>query len=368
LFSPRFHSEQRRHLLRAATAFPAGLLLVSCGGGGSGDGGFGPFPPAPSTPTGAKVTDRRIRVAPDVSLHVRDWQSDRLGGTTFVLLPGFGATAAHFNGLAPALAQRGRAIAISCRGFGRSDKPLPDATHPYDTDTLVHDVHEVLEALGIGRIVLAGHSIAGNQVTRFAGRYPERVRGLVYLDTNFDYTTATPDGSKEGESDNPALTEPSPTDADNASVAAAIAFNKRINQSWSAPMEADLLDKLQVNADGSVQNNTPAEVMAAMYKAARRFSPDYRPLRTPALALTTLPGDRQHMFPWLPARIDAATEKDASDMLQLFQAARTKDAAQLLAALPPGSLQKTFQPANHTDFFIAHEAEVLGLIDAMAWW
>ncbi|QNK68076.1 alpha/beta fold hydrolase [Variovorax sp. PAMC26660] len=361
MFSPRVHTEHRRHLLRAATALPTALLLASCGGGGNG-GGPGPFQP-PGLTT-ARVTDRRVRVAPDVSLHVRDWQSDRLGGTTFVLLPGFGATAALFNSLAPALAQRGRAIAISCRGFGQSDKPLPDATHLYDTETLVNDVHEVLQALDVGRIVLGGHSIAGNQVTRFAGRHPERVRGLVYLDTNFDYTTAAPDGGEEG---NPALQEPSPTAADNACVAAAIAFNKRINQNWSPPMEADLLDKLDVKADGSVQINTPNEVGMTMYKTARLFSPDYRAVHTPALVLVTLPGDRQHMFPWLPAQVDAKTEKDASDMIELFQNARTNDAARLLAALPAGSRQKIFQPANHVDFFIEHQAEVLGLIDGMAW-
>lgn len=355
MLSPRSHSSQRRRLLRAATALPATLLLASCG---SGD-------PLPSSrPATVKVTDKRVQVASDVSLHVRDWQSDRPGSTTFVLLPGFGGTAAHFNSLAPALAQRGRAIAISCRGFGQSDKPLPDATHSYDTDTLVNDVHEVLKALGVGDIVLAGHSMAGNQVTRFAGLYPQRLRGLLYLDTNFDYTTASPDDGQPG---NPLLDEPSPTEADNASVAAAIAFNKRINQNWSAPMEADLRDKLLVKADGSVQLNTPAEVAMSMYQTAHLFSPDYKPVRVPALVLVTLPGDRQHMFPWLPAQVDASTEKDASDMVQLFESARAADAVRLLAALPAGSQQKTFRPGNHVDFFIEHEAEVLKLIDGMPW-
>lgn len=358
--SPTFPSAQRRHLLRAAAALPAGLLLASCGGGGDGGGGGNPWLPLP--PATVKTTDRRIQVAPGVSLQVRDWQSDRLGGTTFVLLPGLGATASHFNSLGPALAKRGRAVAISCRGFGRSDKPLPDATHSYDTDTLVNDVHEVLQALNIGRIVLGGHSIAGNQVTRFAGRYPDRVRGLIYLDTTFDYTTAPPD-----EPDNPLLAEPDPTDADLASVAAAIAFFKRTSRNWSAPLEADLLDKLDVQPDGSVQPGTPPVLLKAMSDAGHAFSPDYKPLRAPALVVTALPGDWRDMFPWLGPNPDAETKKAASDVVELFLRVRPTDADRLFAALPAGSQRATFRPATHADFFIEREGEVLRLVDGMNW-
>ncbi|MDM0086080.1 MULTISPECIES: alpha/beta hydrolase [unclassified Variovorax] len=346
----------RRHLLRAATAVPTALLLAACGGGGSDRSD----PLAP--PSAIRVTDRRVPVAPGVSLHVRDWQSGRLAGPTFVLLPGFGASAAHFDSLARALAQRGRAIAISCRGFGRSDKPLPDDTHRYDTGTLVDDVHAVLQALGVDRIVLGGHSMAGNQVTLFAGRYPERVRGLVYLDTNFDYTTVSPD-----DSDDPSLAEPSPTEADTASVAAMIAFNRRLNRNWSAPMEADLVDKLEVKADGSVGFNTPDAVAAAMYVAGRQFSPDYKAVRVPALVLTALPGDWRDMCPWLATDGDARTKEAANAAVRLFNSVRAPDADRLFEALPAGSQRALFQPATHVDFFIEREAEVLRLVDGMGW-
>ncbi len=356
-------ARQRRRLLCAAATLPPALVLGACGGGGSA-GGPGPVLPPPSG--AVTVTDRRVPLAAGVSLHVRDWQSSRADGITFVLLPGFGATALHFNSLAPALARRGRAIAISCRGFGQSDKPLPDAAWRYDTDALVDDVHTVLEALAPGRVVLGGHSIAGNQVTRFAGRYPQRVRGLMYLDTNFDYTSQPDDGGQK-ESDNPALSEPLLTEADTASVATAIAYFKRINRNWYPPMEADMLDKLEVRADGSVQVNTPDALALDLYTAARRFSPDYRPLQVPALVFTALPGDRRDMFPWLPAALDATTEKDAADMVRLLRRARRTDAERLFAALPAGSQRMTFDPATHPDFFMAHETEVLRLVDAMTW-
>lgn len=355
--SPNPHPfEHRRQLLRTAAAMPAALLLAACGGGGSDQ-------PDPLVPSSAiQVTDRRVPVAPGVSLHVRDWQSGRLAGPTFVLLPGFGASAAHFNSLARALAQRGRALAISCRGFGRSDKPLPDDRHRYDTGTLVDDVHAVLQALGIERIVLGGHSMAGNQVTLFAGRHPTRVQGLIYLDTNFDYTTVSSD-----DSDDPSLAEPSPTEADTASVAAMIAFNQRLNRNWSAPMEADLVDKLEVKADGSVGFNTPDAVAAAMYMAGRQFSPDYQAVRVPALVLTALPGDWRDLCPWLATDGDAQTKEAANASVRLFNRVRAPDADRLFAALPAGSRRALFQPATHVDFFIEREAEVLRLVDGMGW-
>ncbi|SCX45791.1 alpha/beta hydrolase [Variovorax sp. EL159] len=335
---------------------PMALLLSACGGGGS--GGVGPFLPPPTV----TVTDRRILVAPGVSLHVRDWQSNRVDGITFVLLPGFGANAQHFNSLAPALAKRGRAVAISCRGFGRSDKPLPDATHRYDTQTLVDDVHAVLEALGIPCIVLGGHSLAGNQVTLFAGRYPQRVRGLIYLDNAFDYSKVP-----RSDEESPLLAEPEPTPADTASLSSMIAFFKRVNRNWSAAMEADLIDKLEVLPDGGVRWGTPVTIRTAMSEAGYAFSPDYTLVHVPGLVLTALPGDRRDMFPWLPATLDAETEQAANEAILLFNRVRPQDTARLFAALPPGSQQATFQPATHADFFIENEVALLSLIDGMGW-
>lgn len=150
-----------------------------------------------------------------------------------------------------------------------------------------------------------------------------------------------------------------------ASVAAAIACFKRVNLNWSAPMEADLLDKLDVQPDGSVQINTPPAVLQAMSVAAYAFSPDYRPLRAPALVLNVLPGGWRDMFPWLAATTDAQTEKAANDAATLFIRERPHDADRLFAALPTGSQRATFRPATHADFFIEREGEVLRLVDGM---
>ncbi|QSI32683.1 alpha/beta fold hydrolase [Variovorax sp. RKNM96] len=168
------------------------LAVAACGGGGSsGGGGVGTGPAA------ASVTERRVKVAtgPDVSLQVRDWQKPGATGPAIVLLAGLGANARCFDSLAPALASDfSRVIAISRRGYGLSDKPLPvkSDTQHYEVDTLVADLKAAFDELGLSRAVLAGHSIAGNELTHFAGLFPERVQGLVYLDTTFGRSVGQP--------------------------------------------------------------------------------------------------------------------------------------------------------------------------------
>ncbi|MGJ7527528.1 alpha/beta fold hydrolase [Variovorax sp. GB1P17] len=315
------------------------------------------------------VTDRRVKVstAPDVSLQVRDWQRPGATGPTIVLLAGLGGNARCFDSLAPALASRSRVVAISRRGYGQSDKPLPvkTATQHYEVDTLTSDLKAVLDELGLLRVVLGGHSIAGNELTRFAGRHPERVRGLIYLDTSFDYTVSGDTGGEEPPL-NRRLDEPRPGPKDGRSLEAAIAFNRRKTKNWWPALEANLLDAVDLRADGSVRMNTPEDIDTAMDTAAHNFSPDYRAVRAPSLVVTALPADNRDLFPWLELPLDAKTAKDAADYLRIFRHARISDSNRLMTALnTPHRL--TLDNCGHTDFYMEREAEVLRAIQFMTW-
>ncbi len=76
-------------------------------------------------------------------------------------------------------------LGLTRRGQGESGKP-PSG---YDVDTLAEDIRAFLDTLEIKRVNLAGYSIAGNEETRFAGLYPERVAKLVYLDAAYDHAS-----------------------------------------------------------------------------------------------------------------------------------------------------------------------------------
>jgi non-heme chloroperoxidase len=45
----------------------------------------------------------------------------------------------------------------------------------------------VLDALGLERPVLAGHSIAGEELSSVASRHPERVADLIYMEAGFGF-------------------------------------------------------------------------------------------------------------------------------------------------------------------------------------
>ncbi|MEY2473886.1 MAG: hypothetical protein QOK28_3215 [Actinomycetota bacterium] len=68
-----------------------------------------------------------------------------------------------------------RMIAVSQRGHGDSDKPLDG----YRVNDFAADVPSLLDALGVERAVLAGHSGSCLVVRRVAIDHPERVAGLV---------------------------------------------------------------------------------------------------------------------------------------------------------------------------------------------
>lgn len=367
LTRPLWFQPRRRHVLHALAALPPALALAACGGGSGGGarGGIG----TGAAPGAVSVTERRIQVAtaPDVSLQVRDWQKPGATGPAIVLLAGLGANARCFDSLAPALASDSRVVAISRRGYGLSDKPRPvrSATHGYEVDTLASDLKAVLDELGLLRVVLGGHSVAGNELTRFAGRFPERVQGLVYLDTSFDYTV---DGDSGGEElpDNRALDEPRPTPEDGKSLQAAIAFTRRTVKNWWPPLEANLRDSLDVQPDGSVRPNTPEDVETAMDTAAHRFSPDYAAVSAPSLVITALPAGKRDLLPWLDMPLDAKTAKDAADCLRILRRARVTDARRLVAALKTPH-HVTLDNCCHGDFFIEREADVLRAIRFMTW-
>jgi non-heme chloroperoxidase len=128
-------------------------------------------------------TAQFISVDKDVKLQVLDW-----GGTgrPLVLLAGLGYDAHEFDSFAPKLVPRYHVYAVTRRGFGASSAPKPDGEN-YSADRLGDDVMAVTDALKLDRPIVAGHSIAGEELSSIGSRYPEKVSGLVYLDAGYAY-------------------------------------------------------------------------------------------------------------------------------------------------------------------------------------
>jgi non-heme chloroperoxidase len=124
---------------------------------------------------------RFVTVAPDVRLEVLDWGGD---GIPLVFLAGANFNAHSFDDFAPRFTDTHRVLGITRRGHGASS--WPDSG--YDLPTLVEDIRVVLDSLGIDRAILAGHSMAGAEMTLLATESPDRVAGLIYIDAGHDPT------------------------------------------------------------------------------------------------------------------------------------------------------------------------------------
>jgi pimeloyl-ACP methyl ester carboxylesterase len=127
-----------------------------------------------------------ITVDTGVKLEVIDWGG---AGRPVVLLAGNGQTAHVFDEFAPRLTPLYHVYGITRRGFGASSKPATG----YRTDRRADDILAILDSLGLNRPVLAGHSLAGEELSSIGSRHPERVAGLIYLDAS---TGAYDDGTR----------------------------------------------------------------------------------------------------------------------------------------------------------------------------
>ncbi len=246
-------------------------------------------------------------VANGVRLHYLDWGGR---GETLLLLTGMGNSAHIFDDLAPKFTARFRVLALTRRGHGQSDKPQTG----YDIDTLVEDIAQFLSALKIERAHLAGHSLAGDEMTRFAGRYPERVGKLVYLDAaNHDATLTDQDIYRRIPEVFASL---SPSLADVVSYETYRNWTKKNRFGfWSQAQEADFR-ATNFGENGELKPALPGYVVTALDQCLRLFAPDYDKLKAPALSFHAL-YSMKTAFPWLAPNTDKEAWRKAQEFLTL---------------------------------------------------
>ncbi len=115
----------------------------------------------------------------DLRLYYRDYNPDA-SGTPVLCLPGLTRNSRDFDQLADTLSKDRRVLTTDFRGRGRSDyDPEWQRYHP---ETYVDDMIELLDALGIERVIVIGTSLGGLCGMSMARRFPDRVLGLVMND------------------------------------------------------------------------------------------------------------------------------------------------------------------------------------------
>jgi len=221
-----------------------------------------------------------VTVANGVRLEVLDWGGS---GRPLVLLAGLGTTAHVFDGFAERLTESNHVYGVTRRGYGASSR-TPSG---YSEQNRAEDDLRVFDALKLVKPVIAGHSIAGDELSQLGIHHYDRIGGVVYLDamndTTDDYTEYIALGNKLPKAMQRA---PSPADSDLKSFRTY--HDWRIATGQVAMPESELRAEFAENSDGSVGDyKTPDDVPEAMI--AGREKHDYSQIRVPVLALVAFP-------------------------------------------------------------------------------
>lgn len=198
----------------------------------------------------ARATDHVVRTGRDaLNIHYVDAPG---GDPTIVALHGLSANAHCFGGLiAAGLSPEFRVVAPDLRGRGTTDKPATGYTMPDHAQ----DVIALMDHLGLGRVVLAGHSFGGYLAIYIAAKFPERVEKLIVMDAAI---TLNP---RVGELIKPSLDRLSRVSASVDAYLEEARGAPHLVGFWDDAIERFYRAEIQENADGTAQAATSASAI-----------------------------------------------------------------------------------------------------------
>jgi pimeloyl-ACP methyl ester carboxylesterase len=136
-------------------------------------------PPPPST--------RAEKISRIDGLRVSDGGS---GGVPVILLHGLGSSLDVWRAQLDHLRETRRAVAYDQRGHGQSAWAT-DGT--YTVDRLADDLDHLSAQLDLNKFWLVGHSFSGAVLSTYAGKHPDKLAGVVYVDAVGDLSGAPPE-------------------------------------------------------------------------------------------------------------------------------------------------------------------------------
>lgn len=283
---------------------------------------------------------RMVLIGRGVKLEVVDWGGR---GQPLVFLAGLGNTAHVFDTFAPQFADHFHVLGITRRGFGASAGAPP----PSSLDTLVADVVAVLDSLGLGRVVLVGHSIAGEEMTRFAELRGARCVGLVYLDAAYDRS-----GIDTLAANQPAAPAPRISAADTASFASLRGLYARVMGVEEPESEIRATERFDA-ADRYLGSVTPNHLKARVTSGSQVAQYDRAHCR--ALAVYAVADSVADVVPYYKD-LDAAGRAQAESLLKFVQGV-VADSRTRIGRLPQFQIVEVRGSNHHV--FLNHPHEVV---------
>jgi pimeloyl-ACP methyl ester carboxylesterase len=203
--------------------------------------------------TASSPTARALSRA-GVELRAWEWPGD---GPATLLLHGIGNYGRYWDFFADAVAGRLRLVAPDARGHGESGRPVDD----YAPQAFVADAVAILDALGVDRALVVGHSMGGTHAIRLAAAHPERVARLVIVD-------AGPEPMAEGSERARRLSLGRPDRF--ADAAEALAYLHRTSPGYGDEVYANRMRWLFREEDGGLVWRSSHDALASIFGSARR--------------------------------------------------------------------------------------------------
>jgi pimeloyl-ACP methyl ester carboxylesterase len=281
-----------------------------------------------------------------IRLHYLDWGGK---GDVLLFLAGLGCNAHNFDDFAPRFVDRFHAMALTRRGHGDSDHPEAG----YDIDTLTEDLRQFLDALGIEKVILAGHSMASAELSHFSALYPERVLKLIFLDAAYDRSSAS---YREMVEKSPLRQIQAPgLDVDYYSEEEYFIAMKRafpyFAPVWTEAMEEQCRHEIMRTPEGKIVEKMSDAVNKAIMDTLKSYVPEDSKIKAPALSFFALSqGTYAVSDDWM-------TEAQRAQVMDHFET-RVKSWAresieQFRLAVPHARIIEI--PQGHHHCFIKHE-------------
>lgn len=216
-----------------------------------------------------------------IKLHYLDWGRE---GAVLLFLTGLGLSAHIYDRFAPRFTDTFRVLALTRRAHGDSDYPETG----YDAATLTQDIHQFLDALNIEKVILAGHSVAGVELTHFAGLYPDKVLRLIYLDA-LDDRRGLPAMLEK----NPLNRIEPPKAKEEPSTIDEYIANLKMSRPdladiWSDLWDTEISHSVRKTADGKIVDRMPEDVETLFKNTLVKYVPIEIKARVPILSFHAL--------------------------------------------------------------------------------
>jgi non-heme chloroperoxidase len=241
------------------------------------------------------------------------------------------------------------AVQLEVLDWGGRGKPLVflagggEAAH--DLAGRVADLRAVLDSLGLERVAVVGHSIAGDELTAFAGAYPTRVTSLVYLDAAYDHSNL-----RQLLGQIPAA--PPMQARDSASSRAVQAYLQRVYGMHIPEAQLRAIGRYD-SAGHLVADVTPSTIDSLILAGCGH--PHYAAVRAPALVIDAVVDSVSQVFPYYAA-LDAAHQEAARRFTAALVRWGAAERARVRRELATAELLE-LHGANHY-VFDSHRTEV----------